>query len=452
MTAAEAGLVAVLICTDRFAPGARLRADQRGHGALPILAIPHPEEGITEEWQVEALTDLGERIVRVLEEPDRPESSQAKEPTMVEPEHFAVADEAEFNRLALDRGWSDGLPLVAPSHERVAALLASIGADPDAIVASLPPSGAPATLAALATNTIMAGCAPGDFPVVVAAVKALAHPRFHLDLIQVTTSPATPMIVVNGPVAGEIGLNGGTNALGPGNRANATIGRAVRLILQNIGGATPGTIDMATLGQPGKYTFCFAENESASPWEPLATGAGFSPGQSAVTVIAAGGICEIRDSESQSADDLIQTLANSTTMVGIVGPSGTAAIAGSVTLVLCPEHARILSAGGLGRAAVQQRVWEAARVPAEALSSANRAALSAARQLRGLTPHFESLPLTERPDDILIVVAGGPGRKSAFIPGWGLSRAVTCPINHNSDLLDAVPRPIEEPREFVEKS
>ncbi len=428
-----------MVCTDPFVEGGRLRSSRQGQAGLPILSIPHPNEGLTAEWAQAALDNLGQRVLDALTAQSADEALGADRPAPDRQlrELHEVADEDAFNQLALERGWSDGLPLVAPRPDRVAALYEGWPAGAETVVAQMAPGGRLATLEKLAINAVMAGCRPEDFPIVVAAVKALTHPAFRLDQVLVTTSPAAPLIVVNGPAGRRAGINAGANALGPGARANAVIGRAVRLIAQNVGGAVPGTIDMATLGQPAKYSFCLAENEGASPWEPLAATAGLPAGHGAVTVIASAGVCEVRDSDSQTADDLLWTLAHSMTSAGIVGPSGTAAIGGVATLILCPEHAQLLGGAGLSRGDVQQRLWAMARVDGRALSKAQQSSLQSVRRLSGLPPAFDALPLTEHSHRILLVVAGGAGRKSAYVPGWGNSLAVACPIDPDDPTVGA---------------
>ncbi|MBI2906816.1 MAG: hypothetical protein HYX92_04060 [Chloroflexi bacterium] len=205
-----------------------------------------------------------------------------------------VEDSADaINQLYYDKGWTDGLPIVCPTEERVLRMLRYSDRQPGDVAAEVAPLYGEATVEKIAINAVMAGCLPQYLPVVVAAVEAVAVEEFNLYGIQGTTNPVTPALIVNGPIAKELNINAGPNLLGQGNRANATIGRAIRLIMLNIGGGAPDTVDKATHGQPGKYTFCFAENEGESPWEPLHVERGYAQEVSTVTVAGVTGTTNV---------------------------------------------------------------------------------------------------------------------------------------------------------------
>jgi hypothetical protein len=271
----------------------------------------------------------------------------------------------------------------------------------------------------------MAGCRPEYLPVIGAAIEALAADEFNLLGIQTTTGSATPVVIVNGPVAATIGMNAAGNALGPGNRANATIGRAVRLILQNVGGAIPGIGDMATLGQPGKYTFCFAENEPASPWPPLHVERGYAASLSVVTVVGASGNVEIVDSSSASADEVIRTYANSMLIAGTISMSGYIG-GGEPLIIMPPEHAVFLAGAGYAKAQVKAALFEAVQYPLERLSPYVRERLLASRRTVDAANVDGPVRLAATAKDVMIVVAGGVGIKAAYVPTWsGGTRAVS---------------------------
>lgn len=317
-------------------------------------------------------------------------------------------------------GMTDGLPVIPPTRERIEAMLKGSGVDAAGVLAVLPPAYAEVTWRDVAINAVMAGCAAEYLPLVGAAVAAMAAPEFNLLGISTTTGSATVCVIVNGPIAQRIGMNSGSNAFGPGNRANATIGRAVRLTLQNVGGARAGEIDMATLGQPAKYTFAFAENEAESPWAPLHVERGFDREASVVTVAGISGTIEVVDSESRTPEDLAQTFAQSMLIAGNVGSAGLLG-GGEPLIVMPPEHADVFARAGCSKAQAKALIYERARLPIDKLAPSlqARAAASGAAQ-------DGHLRVAQSADDIMIVVAGGVGRKAAYVPTWsGTTKAVS---------------------------
>jgi len=317
-------------------------------------------------------------------------------------------------------GVSDGLPVIPPTAQRVEAMLQVASADGAATIAVLPPSYAEVSWRDVAINAVLAGCAPEYLRVVAAAVEAIAAPEFNLLGIATTTGSATVCLIVNGPIAREIGMNGGANAFGPGNRANATIGRALRLTLQNVGGARAGEIDMATLGQPGKYTFCFTENESESPWEALHVERGFEAGASVVTAVGVSGTIEVVDSESQTPGDLAQTFAQSMLIAGNVGGAGLLG-GGEPLIVMPPELADVFARGGCTKREAKAAIYERARLAIDRLAPAQRE-----RAVAGGAAADGYLRVAAKADDVMIVVAGGVGRKGAYVPTWsGTTKAVS---------------------------
>lgn len=309
---------------------------------------------------------------------------------------------------------SDGLPMVPPTAERVGAMLAHNGYQADHEISLLPPGFETATAGDVAICAVLAGCKPEYFPVLVAAVDALPDMAFNLVGIATTTGSAAPIYIVNGPLADRIGLNAKNNALGSGHRANATIGRAMSLILQNIGNAKPGEVDMATLGQPAKYTCCFAENAAESPWAPLHVERGFAPDASVVTVVGIGGTVEVVDSDSADAAGLAQTFAQSMLIAGTSGGSGLLG-GGEPLCILPPEWAALFDRDGYTKQRTKAAIWEQAALPVEKLSPA----VWAHRMGAASDPSSKILRVAQKPDDLIIVVAGGVGRKAAYAPTWG---------------------------------
>ena len=326
----------------------------------------------------------------------------------------ATASFEDVNNLLYRLGVTDGLPVVPPTAERVAAMVGN--RQPSRVVATLPPMRGQATVRGLAMCAVMAGCRPDDFNVLQAATAAVAEPAFNLYGIQTTTGTATPLLIINGPVVQRLGLNTAANALGPGTRANAAIGRALQFVMRAIGGAQPGRGDKATMGQPGKFTFCCAENTLATPWEALHVWRGFTAQQSTVTVVGATGTVEVVDADSADAEGVLTTLAHSMTIAGNVGRDNLLG-GGEPLLLVAPEHAAIIARTHTRRQA-QAFLFAHARLPLRALAPVQAKRLQQAS--------VTELAVAACPADIMLVVLGGPGAKSTYVPTWGGgTRAVT---------------------------
>lgn len=328
--------------------------------------------------------------------------------------------------------WGDGLPIIPPTPERVQRALAAVDLDPGRVLGVLPPSGAPATVRDVTVNAVMAGCATRHLPLVFAAVEAMCDPRFNIISTQVTTHPVGVASFVSGPAGARLGVNSGSNAFGPGNRANATVGRAIRLVMLNVGRGVPVVVDQATVGIPSKYTWFFGENVDASPWPSWARRSGSEPDGSTVTVFGAGGFLNLLET-STSAEEIIDTFAAS-----IAAPNGNDfLLCGQPLLVVCPEHAEVLAGGGYDIPRLQQRLWESARVPVRSFSgSAQRYRLAPTwTELLGELGPDTLIPLCARPDDVLVVVAGGHGRHSVYISGTGVSPSCDARLDPYLDAL-----------------
>ena len=333
-----------------------------------------------------------------------------------------LADLEDEVEAAYARGWTDGLPVVPPTEARVLAMLAGTTRAPDEVVAVVPPDLVPCTVEKVAVNAVLAGCLPEHLPVVLAAVEAACTDAFNVHGVLATTMPASPVIVVNGPVAQAIGMGSGMNALGQGNRANATIGRALQLVVRNVGGGRPGEVDRATQGQPGKYTSCFAELEDGSPFEPLAASRGV-PGD-ALTLFAGCGWWPVVDQLSRTPESLARSFAAS--LRGVGHPK--LAIAFDALLVVSPEHGRVLREAGWDRARLLAELDGLLTVPGAELSRGTDG------MAEGLPPGFAGVPVPKfRPGGLLLVHAGGAaGLFSTIVPGWvsgaGGSEPTTVPI------------------------
>ena len=312
--------------------------------------------------------------------------------------------------MCFERDWTDGLPVVPPTDARIVAMLSGTDRRPDEVIGDMPPNLKPCTVEKVAINAVMAGCKPEYMPVVLAAVEAALEPRFTLHGLLCSTCFSGPVIVVNGPIARAIGMNAGCNALGQGNRANATIGRALQLLVRNVGGGVPGGIDRATLGNPGKYTFCFAEDESDPDWEPLAVRRGVPAGRNAVTLFQGDGIQGFIDQRSRTPEELTLSLAASLFAVGHPKLCEFT----NAMLVLSPEHHAIYRDAGWDRRRIEAALDVALRRPGRDL------VFGAGGIGEGIPPsRADEMVSKFWPGGLLIVRAGGEaGLFSAILAGW----------------------------------
>ncbi len=408
------------VCSTAFTTLGRQQATGLGYPDLPIAVIPHPF-GTRSRDEIHSISEkCAADIARLMcEAATKPtvDAASTRRAMLIE----APDDLDELNRFFMERHWGDGLPIVPPTAERVEQMLKGTRRAPGEVVASIAPAFGAATVERIAINAVMAGCRPEYLPVLLAAADAIAVPKFNLQSIQSTTNPVTVWLILNGPIARRLGVNSGGNCLGPGSWANATLGRAMRLILQNIGGGLPGEMDRATHGQPGKYTFCCAENEEASPWEPLHVERGFAPGASTVTVAGASGTWNM-NTHAKDAADLLRVIADTMTF-----PAGSDfTFGGSPSLVFSPEHAQVLKRDGMSKADAKRRLWELARLSASRLSKRDFARVQDGRRAElGEISADTMLTIAIDPDDINVIVAGGPGTHSVYIPVSGHVRQIT---------------------------
>lgn len=389
--------------------------------ALPFLVVEHPLGGERPDGIARRAHQALEQLTSLMGAGPGAAAVPAHAATQADTgeETLAVSDTPEAVLAAfIERRWCDGLPIVPPTEERVRAMLG--GRDGATSLGAMPPLWRQATLEKLAVNAVMAGCEPACFPIVLAAVEAMLDPAFNLYGVQATTHPVAPLLIVSGPYGRSVGVHGGSGCFGPGFRANATIGRAVRLILLNVGGAWPGRHDMATQGSPAKFSYCIAENVEASPWEPLHAG-------DVVTVYGGEPPHNVNDHVSTTAAGILTTIAD--TAVSLGSNVGWYFAQGQLLVVLGPEHARTIAADGLGRRDVQQFVFETARQPLRHMKLGGMwgmhdwpAWMNAIRDPEARIPRVPS------PDDVFVVVAGGSGKHSSVVPNCTFSRAVSRPI------------------------
>mgnify|MGYP000179825566 CR=1 FL=1 len=328
---------------------------------------------------------------------------------------YWVADALEANELFFREGWTDGLPVIPPTEEAVLSFLEGAGLSPDTVIGVEPVRGRPISVEKVAINAVMAGCRPEYMPVIVAALRAMCRPEFNLHGCTISTGGSAPFLVVNGPVRQRLQMNATHNVLGSGNRANATIGRAVRLVIINVLGGRPGDLDRSTLGHPGKFTFCIAEDEEDSPWQPLAQERGIPEGASAVTVLAAVSPHQVMNEWTRDPRELLDTY-----VAAIRANMLTYSIwAGNYALVIPKQHREVFAAAGWQKADIREYVFQRTRVRRQEWREVGKASLvsqdNADREYTAL----------HSPDDLLVVAAGGPaGGFGAVIPPWFGERSV----------------------------
>jgi hypothetical protein len=331
---------------------------------------------------------------------------------------MAVREGTDLVEWYFEQGWTDGLPVVPPTRAAVDAMVAALGGRPQFVECKVPPRYGSLTREVLAINMVMAGCKPEYASVVRAAMLALTQKAFNLNGVQATTHMAAPLLVVNGPIASRIGMNGDCNAFGSGNRANATIGRAIRLVLLNVGGGRPLDLDKSTLGHPGKYTYCVCENESVTPWAPYHVEKGFSPEDSSVFVLAAEPPHSVTNHVANDAEGILDSICSAMSTIA----NNNAVSSGHCAVVIGPEHARTIAAKGWTRHDVKSYLAMHAYNLFSELSFEGRYGRIYNRNLPKWYRREPQarIPIVPGPDHIhLFVIGGEAGRFSAFIPGWG---------------------------------
>ncbi len=331
-------------------------------------------------------------------------------------------DPAEIRQLLAERGWGDGLPVVVPTEKRVDEFLAGLECDPDDLVGIIPPRLGEASERIIAVNAVMAGCTPDLLPVVRTAVRAMCRPEANLAGVQATTGPVAPLIVVHGEAVERLGFNSGHGTFGPGWVPNATVGRAIRLILMHVGGARAGEASMTTQGQPGQYGLCIAENLSATPWESYPTSVGIE-GSSALTLFFSESLHNAQDHTIEEPSCVLGKIAS---MAAAHGSNATYACDAEAFVVMCPEHAQLVASRGWSRRDVQLYLYEHARLSRRRLSLGGCAGMDSWRPwMHADSDPEQRLPVVDHPDDFRILVAGGGGKHSSVLTSWGPTRSVT---------------------------
>jgi len=378
---------------------------------LPIVEIAHPMHTAPRTVVLQRAESAAPAIAAALTHREK-EAEQSK--THAADERCALSDDPiALQEFFFGQGWTDGLPIVPPVRDAVRAMLATVRRSPDETIGPIPPRMRVATIEKLAVNSVMAGCKAEYFPVVLAALEAALDDACRLYGIQTATNNATPLLIINGPAVGKLGLNAGGNVFGQGTRSNATIGRALQLILRNIGGDLPGETDVSTQGHSGKFTFCIAENEQASPWVPFHVERGYARDDSTVTVIGASAGHNLFTYGCETGAELLDHFVGAMTALGhnnVIFPTGP-------LIVIGPEHAGVLARDGYDKDQIREYLFTHARIPLSRFPE---------RTVQGLK-HRRSrwfaevgdpahIGVADHPSHINIVVAGGAGIHSQFIP------------------------------------
>jgi hypothetical protein len=437
----KAGVPTVSFTSDGFVRDAYRSSENFGLDGLRIANMRLPFTNQPPDSIHAMVDETIEQVIEGLTSNDSSNGDRESEIVRVDQEVLSfggddlLAAAETMNRRFLDYGWSDGFPLVPPTREAVDRMVAGTTRDDQEVVAVLEPGFGLATVEKLAVAAVMAGCRPEHMPVLIAAVECLADPNMYIRNKAMSTGPHAPLLIVNGPVRERIGLNHGTCVLGPGapSYANTVIGRAVRLIMMNIGHTYASVSDMDTIGSPLKYSLCAAENEGHNPWTPYHVEQGFDSDTSTVTVEFVYGISELHDLESVVPDRLIQVFATAITNVAMV-PTGLWLIGRRadprygteekehMVLFICPEHVDIFHGHGWDKARVKRELFKHARMPYKTLSinKVPEAIQIAHPELAWLEDSPDTmLPVVEEPDCYDLVVVGGTVGRGALFHGAG---------------------------------
>ncbi len=410
------GIPTVTVFSTAFAAAARKQASGRGMADLPLARIPHPMHTARRD----VVAERADAVLAVLVDRLTARTTDVAEDTAAE--RVGGANDIDEQEMLFARGWTDGLPVVPPTAEKVAAMVAASGRDGSEPIGPVPPRWRRATIEKVAINAVLAGCRPEYFPVVLAALDAALDNDCQLYGIQTATNTTAPLFIVNGPIVGELDINARGNVFGQGARPNATIGRAVQLVLRNVGGDIPGETDMSTHGQAAKFSACIAEAETDSPWTPFHVEAGFAPDESTVTVIGASAPQNVFTYGCETGQDVLEHFVGATLGLGhnnIIFPTGP-------LFVISPEHAATMARDGIGKTEFRNALFERARIPLSRFCG---------RSVKGLHHRRERwfaqvgdpnhIGIADRPEDIHIVVAGGAGIHSLFVPTAFSYRPVT---------------------------
>lgn len=420
------GIPTVTLVATPFRTLANVQRKGLGLDDLPFAIVPYPMSAVSVEEARRRAIAVRDEIVGALtaRQDEAAVTGVLPPPAKAEGRFVELADTSleGVNQALYERQWTDGLPIVPPTAERVAEMLRYTDLPADQALGKMGPRWIETTVHYVAVNAVMAGCRPEYFPVVLTAIQAALDPAFNLHGVQTTTNPCGVMVVVNGPIARELDINGGFNLFGQGWRANGTIGRAVRLCMINIGGARPVNGDMSPLGNPNKWGACIAENEGSSPWPPFHVTRGFDQQTSTVSVVAASAPQNLLEM-SPSPTSIMRTMARAMTASG----SNPVYFEPPPLIVIGPLQAKQLAEGGYDRASIQKFVWEHARFDLDDHDAKTQLAIRNWKPNSVKTENGKAVAYpTPKPEDICIIVAGGEtGPHSAMVATFNGCEIVT---------------------------
>jgi hypothetical protein len=412
----------VVLASSAFYPKALHDVRALGLPDARIAQFTHPLGGLSDQQIIDRAEKLYGQLRVALAKTPVP-AAVSEIPAV--PRLLAPADPALLQAWFFERQASDGFPIIAPTPEAVARMVEGAARPAQDLVGIVPPRNGVATIEQIAVNAVMAGCRPQHMPVLISAVAAMLEPRFNLASIQATTHPVAPLLVVHGPIAKQLNMNAGAGAFGPSSMSNAVLGRAIRLILWNLGGALAGTVDRSTQGSPSKYSFCIAENIEASPWGSFITDRGLSDATSAVTVFGGEPPHNINDHEHGDAEgilriaaDVLRTLGTNTWFIAWHGQK-------ELMLILGPEHAASVASSGWSRQQVREYLFHAISRRRDELVLGGMYGMRDWPPELNAMPSNALIPAVPSPDSILVLVAGGAGKHSAALPSFGATVSVT---------------------------
>lgn len=405
------------VVTSDFVRLANTTAKSYGVPDMRRLDVAHPVGGISRD----AVREKARHAVEVFlggAGSDRVDAGPRASETLT-----ITGTAADVTRTFYANGWTDGLPIEPPTPDAVRAMLGGTDLAPGHSLGLMAPANAPVTIEKLAINAVMAGCKPTYLPILIAAVEGMLETDFDLPGVQTSTGAHSPMLLVNGPIRGELAIACRSGALGHGFQANATIGRAIRLALVNIGGAHIGATDMTTLGTASNFTYCMGENEEENPWGPYHVEQGFAANESTVTVLGAYAPEHVSDHVGTTPEGILTVVAdNVAKLTRLHVPMIDHFLVRDTFLVLGPEHAKTIAAAGWSKAGIQRWVWERATIPHATLVALGRRVEPSRLVDR---PDGKHVPMFARPESMKVIVVGGPGKHSAYINSGHTKRAFT---------------------------